>query len=166
MGLSPPPYGCLALTLKADDFNTACVEESPQEQVTATHSVGIVLDFDSLHVAKGITNASFLLVPLVPLGLRTAIDFLCPARVSTSSSGFGFQGPPSSCPPRQQTCASFAAARVRCPEGNGGLRCKTSALTMPLLSDVSRTRRIHCSHKSAACSFVRQPLPAPVRNRI
>jgi hypothetical protein len=68
------------------------VEESPQEQVTATHSVGIVLDFDSLHVAKGITNASFVLVPLVPLGLRTAIDFLCPARVSTSSSGFSFQG--------------------------------------------------------------------------
>jgi len=64
------------------------VEESPQEQVTATHSVGIVLDLDSLHVAKGITNASFL---LVPLGLRTAIDFLCPARVFTSSSGFGFQ---------------------------------------------------------------------------
>lgn len=31
------------------------MEESPQEQVTATHSVGIVLDFDSLHVAKGIT---------------------------------------------------------------------------------------------------------------
>jgi len=59
------------------------VEESPQEQVTATHNVGIVLAFDSLHVAKGITNASFLLVPLVPLGLRTAIDFLCPARVST-----------------------------------------------------------------------------------